>query len=68
MFDDPDPIATSRALERRAARILASGVLDDRTAGDITTACDQLAADRTNGENLDGSIDRLRELIARANR
>ena len=67
-FGHPDPIATSRALERLAAHVLASGGLDDRTAGEITASCDQLSADRTNGENLDGPIDRLRELIARAKR
>jgi Cdc6-like AAA superfamily ATPase len=65
-FDDHDPVAASRALERAAARMLTSGGLDARTAHDITTACEQLAADRTNGENLEGPINQLRELLERA--
>ena len=63
---DDDPVATSRSLERAAARVLASVTLDDDTAGAIRTACEQLAADRTNGENLESSITRLRDLLARA--
>lgn len=66
--EDPvgtDAVATGRALERAAERTLATADLDDRTAREIRTACQQLAADRANGENLDASIDRLRDLLAR---
>ena len=61
-----DPVATSRAVERAARRVLASEPLDDQDALDLKTACEQLAADRTNGENLDSSIRRLRVLLARS--
>jgi hypothetical protein len=63
---DDDPVATSRALERAAARVLSSATLDDRTADAIRTACEQLAADRTNGENLESSSRLLRDLLERA--
>jgi len=67
---DPEPVgadivAASRALERAAARILESAGLDRRSQLEIRSACEQLAADRTNGEALDGSMDRLRALVAR---
>lgn len=63
---DDDPVATSRALERASERVLASATLDDHTADAIRTACEQLAADRTNGENLESSIRQLRDLLAHA--
>ena len=61
-----DPVATSRSLELAAERLLARAGVDDRRAREVRTACRQLAADRTNGEDLDDSIHRLRELLARA--
>lgn len=62
-----DPVAASRAVERAAARLLTSNDLDEATRREIRVACEQLVADRTNGESLDGSTRRLRELLDRPN-
>jgi hypothetical protein len=59
-----DPVAASRALERAAERLLARSDLDERQALDVRSACEQLVADRTNGEALDDSMSRLREVLA----
>jgi len=59
-----DAVATSRALARAAKRLLAADRLDDDEVGEIRVACEELAADRTNGENLDEPIQRVRDLLA----